>query len=54
MQMLAEVLEGSERMADAFVCAATPLADIAAQVLVELGLAPGQVRAAPLNHRGLT
>jgi ferredoxin-NADP reductase len=44
MAMLGEVLEGTGRMAQAFVCGPTPLVESVAQSLVSLGLAPGQVR----------
>ena len=44
MRMLGEVLEGSGRMASAYVCGPTPLVEATAQALVALGLAAGQVR----------
>jgi len=44
MAMIGEVLEQTGRMAQAFVCGPTPLVESAAQALVGLGLAPGQVK----------
>jgi ferredoxin-NADP reductase len=44
MRMLAEVLEGTGRMAEAFVCGPTPLVESVAEGLVNIGLAPSQVR----------
>jgi ferredoxin-NADP reductase len=44
MAMVAEVLEGTGRMAQAFVCGPTPLVESAAQALVGLGLAPSQIK----------
>ena len=44
MRMLAEVLEGTGRMAQAFVCGPTPLVESVAESLVNIGLAPSQVR----------
>ena len=44
MSMLAEVLEGTGRMAQAFVCGPTPLVESVAESLVNLGLMPSQVR----------
>ncbi len=44
MRMLGEVLEGTGRMAQAFVCGPTPLVESVAESLVNIGLAPGQVR----------
>jgi ferredoxin-NADP reductase len=43
-QMLAEVLEGTGRNAQVFVCGPTPLVETVAEGLVNLGLAPSQVR----------
>jgi ferredoxin-NADP reductase len=44
MRMLGEVMESTGRMAQAFVCGPTPLVEVAAEALVNLGLAPSQVR----------
>jgi ferredoxin-NADP reductase len=44
MAMLGDVLATTGRTAQAFVCGPTPLVEVAAQSLVNLGLAPGQVR----------
>jgi ferredoxin-NADP reductase len=44
MSMLAEVMEGTGRMVQAFVCGPTPLVESVAASLVNLGLAPAQVR----------
>ncbi len=44
MNMLAEVLEGTGRMAQAFVCGPTSLVETCAEALVNIGLAPGQIR----------
>ncbi len=44
MRMIAEVLEGTGRMAQAFVCGPTPLVESVAESLVSIGLAPSQVR----------
>ena len=44
MRMLEEVLEGTGRMAQAFVCGPTPLVESVAESLVSIGLAPSQVR----------
>jgi len=44
MSMLAEVMEGTGRMAQAYVCGPTPLVESVAESLVSLGLAPSQVR----------
>ena len=44
MSMLAEVLEGTGRMAVAFVCGPTPLVETVASSLVNIGLAPSQVQ----------
>jgi ferredoxin-NADP reductase len=44
MSMLGEVLEGTGRMAQAFVCGPTPLVESVAQSLVGLGLMPNQVK----------
>ena len=44
MSMLAEVLEGTGRMAQSFVCGPTPLVESVAESLVNLGLMPSQVR----------
>ena len=44
MSMVAEVLEGTGRMAQAFVCGPTPLVESVAESLVNIGLAPSQVR----------
>ena len=44
MRMLAEVLEGTGRMAQAFVCGPTPLVESVAESLVNIGLAPSQVK----------
>ena len=44
MSMLGEVLEGTGRMAQAFVCGPTPLVESVAESLVNLGLMPSQVR----------
>jgi ferredoxin-NADP reductase len=44
MSMLAEVIEGTGRMAQAFVCGPTPLVETVAAALVSIGLPPGQVR----------
>jgi ferredoxin-NADP reductase len=44
MRMLAEVLEGTGRMAQAFVCGPTPLVESVAEGLVNIGLAPSQVK----------
>jgi len=44
MRMLAEVMESTGRMAQAFVCGPTPLVESVAESLVSLGLMPGQVR----------
>ena len=44
MRMLGEVLEGTGRKAQAFVCGPTPLVESVAEALVNLDLAPGQVR----------
>lgn len=44
MSMLAEVIEGTGRMAEAFVCGPTPLVESVAESLVNIGLAPSQVR----------
>ena len=44
MRMLGEVLEGTGRMAQAFVCGPTPLVESVATGLVNLGLRPSQVR----------
>jgi len=42
--MIADMLEMTGRMAQAFVCGPTPLVESAAQALVALGLAPGQIK----------
>ena len=44
MSMLAEVMEGTGRMAQAYVCGPTALVESVAESLVSLGLAPSQVR----------
>ena len=44
MSMLAEVLEGTGHTAQAFVCGPTPLVESVAEALVNIGLAPSQVR----------
>jgi ferredoxin-NADP reductase len=44
MSMVGEVLEGTGRMAQAFVCGPTPLVESVAESLVNIGLAPSQVR----------
>ena len=44
MRMLGEVIEGSGRMAQSFVCGPTPLVESVAEGLVNIGLAPSQVR----------
>lgn len=44
MRMLGEVLEGTGRMAQAFVCGPTLLVETVAESLVNIGLAPSQVR----------
>ena len=44
MAMLGDVLETTGRMAQAFVCGPTPLVESVAGALVNLGLAPGQVK----------
>jgi ferredoxin-NADP reductase len=44
MSMLAEVLEGTGRAAEAFVCGPTPLVESVSEGLVNIGLAPSQVR----------
>jgi ferredoxin-NADP reductase len=44
MAMIGEVLEGTGRMAQAFVCGPTPLVESAAEALVGLGLTPGQIK----------
>lgn len=44
MRMVAEVLEGTGPMAQAFVCGPTPLVESVAESLVSIGLAPSQVR----------
>jgi len=44
MAMIGDVLETTGRMAQAFVCGPTPLVEAAAEALVGLGLAPGQVK----------
>jgi len=44
MSMLGEVIEGTGRMAQAFVCGPTPLVEVAARSLVDIGLAASQVR----------
>jgi ferredoxin-NADP reductase len=44
MSMLAEVLEGTGRMAEVFVCGPTPLVESVGEGLVNIGLAPSQVR----------
>jgi ferredoxin-NADP reductase len=44
MRMLDEVLEGTGRMAQAFVCGPTPLVESVAEGLVNTGLAASQVR----------
>jgi ferredoxin-NADP reductase len=43
-QMLSEVMEGTGKMAQAFVCGPTPLVEGVAESLVSLGLMPSQVR----------
>jgi ferredoxin-NADP reductase len=43
-QMLTEVLDGTGRAAQVFVCGPTPLVETVAEGLVSLGLAPSQVR----------
>jgi ferredoxin-NADP reductase len=44
MRMLGEVIEGTGRMAQAFVCGPTPLVESVSEGLVNIGLAPSQVR----------
>jgi ferredoxin-NADP reductase len=44
MRMIGEILEGTGRMAQAFVCGPTPLVESVAESLVKIGLAPSQVR----------
>ena len=44
MAMIGDVLETTGRMAQAFVCGPTPLVESAAEALVGLGLAPGQIK----------
>jgi len=44
MSMLGEVIETTGRMAQAFVCGPTPLVETVAQSLVNIGLAPSQIR----------
>ena len=44
MSMLAEVLGGTGRMAAAFVCGPTPLVESVGEGLVNIGLAPSQVK----------
>ena len=43
-RMIGEVLEATGRMTQAFVCGPTPMVEVAAESLVGLGLAPGQVK----------
>jgi ferredoxin-NADP reductase len=44
MRMIGDVLEGTGRMAQAFVCGPTPLVESVAESLVKIGLAPSQIR----------
>ena len=44
MAMIGDVLETTGRMAQAFICGPTPLVESAASSLVNLGLAPAQVK----------
>jgi len=44
MAMIGDLLEGTGRLAQSFVCGPTPLVESAAQALVGLGLTPGQVK----------
>lgn len=44
MSMLAEVLEGTGRTAEAFVCGPTPLVESVGESLVNIGFAPSQVK----------
>ena len=44
MSMLAEVVEGTGRTAEAFVCGPTPLVESVAESLVNIGLSPSQVK----------
>lgn len=44
MAMIGDVLEGTGRSTQAFVCGPTPLVEIVAESLVKSGLAPSQVR----------
>lgn len=44
MAMVGDVLESTGRMTQAFICGPTPLVESAAEALVGLGLAPGQVK----------